>query len=157
MSTNAEPIAALTLAKAGLAYRLHWHPAARNQAELHLTGLDVDTSAKTLAFELPDGALVLAAIPGRARLKYANLARALGVSRSSLRPAESAALAARGMSAGGVTPICDDRSVRLVVHEPLLALDVVYCGSGVAEASIELSPALLVRLRPDLILADLCD
>jgi len=155
--TTPEPIASIILREAGLAHRVHWHPAARNQAELHLTGLDVDTSAKTLAFSLTDTTLVLAAIPGRARLRYASLAKAVGVSRSSLRPAEPEALNAIGMAAGGVSPICTDPTVLLVVHEPLLTLDRLYCGSGIPEASIEVSPDVLRQLRPDLVLADLCD
>lgn len=157
MSTETEPIAARTLTQAALDFRLHRHPAARNQAELHLTGLDVNTSAKTLAFRLPDGSLVLAAIPGTARLRYPNLAKALGIPRSALRPAEPEALATVGMSPGGVSPVCPDSAVRLVVHHRLMELEVLYCGSGVPEATIELTPATLRQLRPDLLVADLCD
>jgi prolyl-tRNA editing enzyme YbaK/EbsC (Cys-tRNA(Pro) deacylase) len=157
MNALQEPIAATTLIEAGLPHRVHWHPAARTEAELHLTGLDVNSSAKTLAFSLPDDTLVLAAIPGTARLKYAALARALGVSRSSLRPADPDALAAVGMTRGGVSPVCADPAVRLVVHEPLLELERWYCGSGVPDASIELSPAAIQQLRPDLLRADLCE
>lgn len=157
MRTETEPVAARTLTQAALDFRLHHHPAARNQAELHLTGLDVNTSAKTLAFSLPDGSLVLAAIPGSVRLRYPNLAKALGVSRSALRPAEPEALATVGMSPGGVSPVCADPAVRLVVHHALLEMDVLYCGSGVPEASIELTPATLRRLRPDLLVSNLCD
>lgn len=117
----------------------------------------MSTSAKTLAFSLPDGSLVLAAIPGSARLRYPNLAKALGVSRSALRPAEPESLATVGMSPGGVSPVCADPAVRLVVHHALLEMDVLYCGSGVPEASIELTPATLRRLRPDLLVSNLCD
>jgi Uncharacterized conserved protein len=157
MSTHVEPVAARTLAAAAIGFRLHRHPAARNQSELHLTGLDVATSAKTLAFRLADGAVVLAAIPGLGRLRYPNLAKALGVSRSALRPADPDALADLEMLPGGVSPICADPSVRLVVDAQLLGLDVIYCGSGIPEASIELSPAALAELRPDLVVAELCE
>ena len=152
-----DPVASRTLTAAGLPYRLHRHPAARNQDELHLTGLDLDSAAKTLAFSLPDGTVVLAAIPGRARLRYGNLAKALAVPRASLRPATASALGALHMTAGGVTPVCEDPSVRLVVDRPVLSLEVIYCGSGDPDASIELSPATLRQLRPDLLVADLCE
>lgn len=157
MSAQTEPVASRTLTAAGLPFRLHRHPAAHNQDELHLTGLDVDSSAKTLAFSLPDDTVVLAAIPGRARLKYANLAKALSVPRSALRPAPQLALEALQMAAGGVTPICGDSAVRLVVDRPVLSLEVIYCGSGVPDASIEVSPAVLQELRPDLVVADLTE
>ncbi|PFG16640.1 prolyl-tRNA editing enzyme YbaK/EbsC (Cys-tRNA(Pro) deacylase) [Propionicimonas paludicola] len=157
MTTADEPIAATTLSAAGLSYRLHRHPPARTEAELHLTGLDVNTSAKTLAFVLPDESVVLAAIPGPARLKYAHLARALGVPRSALRSADPDALAALGMAAGGVSPVCADPAVRVVIHQTLLDLNVLYCGSGSPDSSIEISPATLQQLRSDLLVAELCD
>lgn len=157
MTTADEPIAATTLGAAGLSYRLHRHPPARTEAELHLTGLDVNTSAKTLAFVLPDDTMVLAAIPGPARVKYAQLAKALGVSRSALRSADPQALIAVGMAAGGVTPVCADPAVRVVIHRTLLDLNVLYCGSGSPDSSIEISPATLQQLRPDLLVAELCD
>lgn len=150
-----ETVAATVLADAGVPYRLHEHPPARTEAELHLTGLDVDTSAKTLAFTLPDGRLVLAAIPGRARLRYGNLARALGVPRSALRPMPADQLQTLGMEPGGVTPLCTDPRVTLVLERGLLAHDVLYCGSGSPTVSVELASADLVTLFPDAVLADL--
>lgn len=149
-------MAVSVLARAGISYRLHKHPAARTEAELHLTGLDVDSAAKTLAFSLPDGRLVLAAIPGPARLRYPNLARALGVSRAALRPASTDALLALGMEPGGVTPVCDDAHVVRVLDRALLDFTVVYCGSGSPEFTVELAAADLFALAPVAVLADLC-
>lgn len=156
MTSARTPVAATVLARAGVAHRLHEHPPARTESELHLTGLDVDTSAKTLAFTLPDGRIVLAAIPGRARLRYGNLARALGVPRTSLRPAGTETLAVLGMEPGGVTPACDDPRATLVLDRSLLGHPVLYCGSGLPEVSVELAAADLAGLRADVVLADLC-
>jgi Cys-tRNA(Pro)/Cys-tRNA(Cys) deacylase len=149
------PLAAVVLDRAGVSYRLHHHPPVRTEADLHLTGLDVETSAKTLAFCLPDDRLVLAAIPGPARLRYGNLARVLGVSRSALRPAAADRLAALGMEPGGVGPVCDDPRVQLVLDARLSGT--LYCGSGLPEVSVELAAADLVRVSPALLVGDLCD
>ncbi len=145
------------LVAAGIPHRLHRHPAARTEAELHLTGLDIDTSAKTLAFTLPGDRFVLAAIPGRARLRYGNLARALGVPRSALRPMQTGELLDLGMEPGGVSPVCADPRATLVLDRSLLAHDVLYCGSGTPEVSIEISTAALAALSPaTTVIADLC-
>jgi prolyl-tRNA editing enzyme YbaK/EbsC (Cys-tRNA(Pro) deacylase) len=156
MST-AEPHSVIgALRAAGVEFTLHRHAPARNFYELHLTGLDVATSAKTLAFTLVDGRTVLAAIPGLAKLRYPHLASALGVSRSALRPATAETLAALGMAPGGVAPFTTDPDVVLVLERTLIDLAVLYCGGGSPELSVELSPAALLQVMPSAILADLC-
>lgn len=150
------PAAALVLDQARVPYRLHHHPPVRTEADLHLTGLDVGTSAKTLAFTLPDGRLILATIPGPARLRYGNLARALAVTRSALRPAGPDQLAALGMEPGGVGPVSTDPHVQLVLDSSLVDHPVLYCGSGLPEVSVELSAADLVTLSPGTLVVDLC-
>lgn len=156
MSSARVPPAAEVLDRAGVAYRLHHHPPVRTEADLHLTGLDVGTSAKTLAFTLPDGRLVLAAIPGPSRLRFGNLARALGVPRSALRQAEAGQLLALGMEPGGIGPVCDDPGVLLVMDAGLSGFTALYCGSGLPEISVELAAEDLVRLSPATLVANLC-
>lgn len=156
MTSPTESIAADVLTRAGIPFRLHEHPPARTEAELHLTGLDIDTSAKTLAFTLPDERFVLAAIPGRARLRYGKLARALGVARAALRPMLADELRQLGMTPGGVTPVCADPRVVRVLDRSLLDHPVLYCGGGTPELTIEIAAADLVRLEPTAVLADLC-
>jgi Cys-tRNA(Pro)/Cys-tRNA(Cys) deacylase len=151
------PAPVRTLEALGVPFRLHEHPPARNFDELHLTGLDVDTSAKTLAFLLTDGTVVLAAIPGRARLRYGRLAAALGVPRSALRPAGPDDLARLDMTPGGVSPVSRAAGVRLVLDASLAGLGVLYCGGGRPELSIELTPSALLQAMPDALQADLCD
>jgi Cys-tRNA(Pro)/Cys-tRNA(Cys) deacylase len=146
-----------TLQALGLPFRVHEHPPARTFDELHLTGLDVETSAKTLAFVLADGSLALAAIPGPARLRYAQLAAALGVSRSSLRAAGPDDLAPLDMTPGGVSPVTDIPGVRLVLDASLIDLPVLYCGGGRPELTIEITPRTLLDAMPSAILANLCD
>ena len=157
MTSPQTTLAAAVLSRAGVSYRLHEHPPARTASELHLTGLDVDTSAKTLAFALPDGRFVLAAIPGRGRLRYGDLARAAGVPRSALRPMQAAELRDLGMEPGGVTPICDDPRVVLVLDRSLLGHPVLYCGSGSPEVTVELAASDLADLSPSAVVADVSD
>jgi Cys-tRNA(Pro)/Cys-tRNA(Cys) deacylase len=140
---------------AGVNYTLHQHPPARSFDELHLTGLDIATSAKTLAFTLSDGRTVLAAIPGLGRLRYPKLAAALGVARSALRPADEAALARLGLQPGGVAPFTT-APVELVLDQSLLDLPILYCGGGMPELSVALSPADLLTTMPQAIVTDLC-
>ena len=148
------PTAVAALERVGVPYRLHRHPPVRTEADLHLTGLDVAASAKTLAFCLPDHRVVLAAIPGPSRLRYGNLARLLGVPRSALRPAPPERLAALGMEPGGVGPICDDPAVQLVLDSRLTGT--VFCGSGLPEVSVELAVADLALVSPAAVIGDLC-
>jgi len=155
-ATQPLPGALSALRTAGIEFRLHRHPPARNSDELHLTGLDVRTSAKTLAFSLPDGRVILAAIPGLARLRYPKLALALAVPRSALRPASADVLAELGMAPGGVAPFTSNPVAVLVLEESLTALPSLYCGGGSPELTVELSPTALLQAMPNFVLADLC-
>lgn len=150
-----QPTPLQALRDAGIEFQLHQHLPARNQGELHLTGLDLNASAKTLAFSLADGRIALVAIPGLARLRYPKLAATLGVPRSALRPASPQALSELGMTAGGVAPFAADPQVMLALDRSLLDLPRLYCGSGSAELTVELSPADLLKAMPQAVLADL--
>ena len=57
------------------------------------------------------------------------------------------------MSAGGVCPITDDPAVQVVIDAALVDLPVLYCGSGLAEASIEISGTDLVRASATVLVA----
>ena len=151
------PTAIAALSDAGVSFVVHRHPAARNAEELHLTGLDVNTSAKTLAFTAGDERIILAAIPGLARLRYPKLAAALGVPRSALRPAGPEVLAHLGMEPGGVAPFSPADNVTLVLERSLLELDRCYCGGGSPTVSVQVNPADLLTCMPGTIVADLCD
>lgn len=150
------PGALRALENAGVAYELHHHPAARRADELHLTGLDINSSAKTLAFRLPDDRIALAAIPGFRRLRYQLLAAAVGTSRSSLRPASADDLTRLGMEPGGVAPFTPADGVVVVIDSSLLTLGVVHCGSGSPRMSVSLSPAALRTAMPAARFIDLC-
>lgn len=134
------------LAAAGIEFVVHTHPPIRTEADLPLTGLDPATSVKTLAFQLPDGDLVLVGMPGLWRAKYAAIAAALGVSRSQLRPAGAERLAAIGMQPGGVSPVCADPAAIVLLDASLPGSGRVYCGGGTPETTIEVDADDILRL-----------
>lgn len=145
------------LEAAGIDFVLHTHPAARTESELHLTGLDRSTSVKTLAFELPDGALALVGIRGPWRARYGAIAQALGVSRSKLRPASSDLLAAVGMEPGGVSPVCDAASVVVLLDATIPGMGRVYCGGGTPETTLELDADDILRVAARPLVAAIAD
>ena len=138
---------------AGISYVVHTHPPIRGEADLHLTRLDWETSVKTLAFELPDGRLALVAVPGPARVQYGAIARALGVSRSSLRQADEQRVIDLGMEPGGVSPICGDPDVVVVVDESVVGIGSVYCCCGTSTTTIEVDASAIVQVAASPIVA----
>lgn len=144
-----------TLDAAGEVYRVHTHPPIRAEADLHLTGLDWNTSVKTLAFALADGTVALVGVPGPARVQYGAIARALGVSRSQLRPASADAVTALGMEPGGVSPICADAGVVVLLDTTVPGMGAVYCGGGDPETTVEVDAAALLRVAVRPLTADI--
>jgi Cys-tRNA(Pro)/Cys-tRNA(Cys) deacylase len=138
---------------AGIPYVVHTHPPIRGEADLHLTQLDWETSVKTLAFELPDGRLALVAVPGPARVQYGAIARALGVSRSALRQADERRVIALGMEPGGVSPICSDPDVIVVLDESVVGMGKVYCGGGTSTTTIEIDADAIAQVALSPIIA----
>lgn len=135
-----------TLLDAGIAHVVHTHPPIRGEADLHLTELDWATSVKTLAFALPDGRTALVCVPGPARVLYGEVARALGVSRSALRPAPEDALFALGMQPGGVSPICADQNVVVLLDESVPGMGMIYCGGGTSTTTVEVAAAAIAQV-----------
>lgn len=138
---------------AGIPYVVHVHPPIRTEADLHLTGLSWETSVKTLAFELPDGRLALVAVPGPARVQYGAVARALGVSRSALRQADEERVVALGMEPGGVSPICVDADVVVVVDEAVVGMGIVYCGGGTSTTTVEVAAHAILTVAASPVVA----
>ena len=134
------------LAAAGIEFVVHTHPPIRTEADLPLTGLDPATAVKTLAFQLPDGDLVLVGMPGLWRAKYAAIAAALGVSRSQLRPAGAERLAAIGRRPGGGAPARADPAAIVLLDASLPGSGRVYCGGGTPETTIEVDADDILRL-----------
>lgn len=153
MTVHATPATEL-LDRAGIPYRFYEHEAFRTMEDVAESGYDTATSVKTLAFTV-EGRLILAGIPGDARLRYILLTRALGVQRSKLAPATEEDLAIVDMVPGGVCPLTDVPGVRVVLDEAVRAMPLIHCASGRQESSVELTSADLLRAIPHAVLADL--
>lgn len=144
-----------TLDEAGVPYRMHEHPALLTEADWRTSSFPIEASLKTWAGVLPDGTLVLAGLNGPAKLAYGALARAVGVSRSQLRPASPDDLARIGMAPGGVSPVTDDPAARVVIDEALPSTGGLFCGGGGPEATLEITLDDLLRAVPNAIRAPL--
>ncbi|MEW2051611.1 EamA family transporter [Streptomyces sp. NPDC005476] len=139
------PVAILTAR--GVPFRLHPHPAFDTPQEVCAAlGIPLEQTVKTLAFTAPDDRLVLAALPGHARLRYGPLARAAGVRRTDLTPASVERLEKLDMQPGGICPWCADESAVVIFDESLMDAGRVYCGSGRRDSSVEIDASELIAL-----------
>jgi Cys-tRNA(Pro)/Cys-tRNA(Cys) deacylase len=144
------------LSAAGVRFLVHAHPEIRTATDIEaLDTFVVERSVKVLAFTVDGNRLVLAAIPGPARLQYGRLAAALGTRRALLKPADPARLAALGMQPGGVSPLCADPAVTIVFDTSIPGMGPVFCGSGSADRTLEVEAAEIVRLAPNAVIAEI--
>ncbi|WBB75661.1 YbaK/EbsC family protein [Micromonospora sp. WMMD1128] len=146
-SRDALPTPMRILDRAGAAYAVTVHRAIRTADDV-TTWLDlpVERSVKTLAFEGARDGLVLAVLPGPARLDYRGLAEAVGTSRSRLRPADPAALDVLDMEPGGASPLSDAEGVVTVFDVTVAGMGPVYCGSGRNDRTLQVDGRDLLRL-----------
>ncbi|MGW2888879.1 aminoacyl-tRNA deacylase [Streptomyces griseoruber] len=141
------------LASLGVSFRLREHPDVTSPVEVCAAlGVPLERTVKTLAFVTPEDLLLLAVLPGHARLRYGALARAAGIRRSDLSPADAGRLARAGMQPGGVCPVSADRAAVVVFDETVGGLGRVHCGSGSGsgrrDSGIEIEAAELMAAVP---------
>jgi prolyl-tRNA editing enzyme YbaK/EbsC (Cys-tRNA(Pro) deacylase) len=133
----------------GMAFRLYEHPGVVDPVQVCAAlGVPLERTVKTLAFVTAEDRLVLAALPGHARLRYGPLARAAGLRRGELSPAGAERLARAGMRPGGVCPVSVDPDAIVVFDDTVSGLGRVHCGSGRPERSIEIEAGALVAAVP---------
>jgi Cys-tRNA(Pro)/Cys-tRNA(Cys) deacylase len=128
------------LASRGVACTVHEHVVARTVAEaLERLPFAPDAYLKTVAFRLKAGGWVLAALRGADRVEYRGLAAALGVGRRDLHQMTPDEVAADlGYPIGGVGPVPTNGATRTVFDARAVAtLDVVFCGAGRADRTLE--------------------
>ncbi|MCI3223486.1 aminoacyl-tRNA deacylase [Streptomyces sp. NP-1717] len=131
----------------GCAYTVHEHAAAHSVAERQALPFPWTQAVKTLAFTTPNVPLLLVALRAEDRVDFANLTAATGTSRSRLRTADAARLAAEGLVPGGVPPVSHRPGVSCLIDtavaEPARP---VYCGAGSADRTLQIDSAVLARL-----------
>lgn len=153
------PRAAALLAAAGVAFNVHQHVEIRTGADIRtrtgFTEENIQNSLKTVAFSVGPDRLVLAAVPGPARIRYGRLASVLGVPRSALKSADEAALQKLNMERGGVGPICDAPDVTVVFDAAVPEMGTVLCGSGQPHCTVGAKAADIVRIPLNAVVADI--
>ncbi|MEU7571950.1 MULTISPECIES: YbaK/EbsC family protein [unclassified Micromonospora] len=146
-SRDAVPTPMRILDRAGATYAVATHRAIRTSDDVAtLLDFPVTRSVKTLAFQGPPDTVVLAVLPGPARLDYRGLAEAVGTSRSRLRPADPAVLDALDMEPGGASPLTDADGVITVFDVAVAGMGPVYCGSGRNDRTLQVDGRDLLRL-----------
>ncbi|MGP9023115.1 YbaK/EbsC family protein [Streptomyces sp. BR1] len=156
---TSSPPAALLLAAAGVAFTAHQHVEIRTGADIRnrtgFTEENIQNSLKTVAFSVGPDRLVLATVPGPARIRYGRLTAVLGVPRSALRSADEAVLRKLDMERGGVGPICDVPDVTVVFDASVPQMGKVLCGSGRPDYTVEAEAADIVRIPRNAVVADI--
>ena len=133
------------LREAGIPFVLHEHAPVATVAEiLAVLPFPAEEHVKTLALTA-DGGVLLAALRGSDRLQFGRLARALGASRDRIAPLPPDRVRAElGFEPGGVCPLVDRDDVPVLLDHRVLELQRAFCGSGRADATLELSPGDLL-------------
>lgn len=135
------------LDQAGVPYELFAHPGAVTFEEvLREMGFPPDQMIKMVAFRTGPDALLLASLPSPRRLSYGALARAAGVSRGRMRPADGDDLRLLGMEVGGVSPLTRLAGVTTVFDDVIAKAPHAYLGSGRAGETLKVETAALVAL-----------
>ena len=148
MGTNSltEQIAG-RLAARGVTFTIHEHQVARTVADaLERLPFSPDAYLKTVAFRLKAGGWVLAALRGADRVDYRGLAAALGGGRRDLHQLTPDEVAADlGYPIGGVGPVPPNERTRTIFDARAVAtLDVVFCGAGQPDRTLEVRLADLL-------------
>ncbi|MFC0625627.1 aminoacyl-tRNA deacylase [Kribbella deserti] len=107
---------------------------------------DPGCMVKGLAFEHPDGSIAVIALRAADSVDYRRVATALGVRRADLRKAPPERIEAQlDMQVGGIAPIPVPNAV-VFVDRAVLELDLILCGSGRREVTLELTADAFAKL-----------
>ncbi len=136
------------LREKGATFRIHEH-------EPVITMLDVEKKLpfprerllKTLVFRIRNSFWILAVIKGLDKVEYRKLATAFGVDRDDLvKPSTEEMKSELGFQMGGICPIPTRDSIKAIFDENVLNMDVVYCGVGRNDRSLEIGLQDLLRV-----------
>lgn len=127
-------------------FRVHHHaPIVTFEDAKATLSFDPGLLVKGLALAMPTGQTAIVALRAVDRAQYKKIADALEVRRDDLRMATEDELAALDMEVGAVAPIPLPNAV-VLVDEAVMDLDLVVCGTGRREASLELAAEDFARL-----------
>ena len=106
-------------------------------------GVEPGRIAKTLAFRLGDGRVVLLVAAGHARIDNAKFKQVFG--KGKMLPADEV-LALTGHPVGGVCPFGLAQDLPVFLDQSLQAFDEVLPAAGSVNSAIRISPALMAEL-----------
>ena len=135
------------LTEHGAAFKVHHHaPSISFEDAKALLPFDPELMVKGLAFRLPDGRCAIVAMRAADRADYKKIADALGIRRADLRMATANELSADlGMQVGGVAPV-PVNGATVLIDRGVLDLDVIICGTGRNDSSLEIARSELERV-----------
>jgi Cys-tRNA(Pro) deacylase len=108
-------------------------------------GVDEAQILKTLLFEEKDGNVVLVVASGPLPVDPAKLAAASGLDQPRLARATKV-LQLTGFPAGGVPPVGHTTSIRTLIDDRVMQLDVAYGGGGHEDVLLRIRPADILKL-----------
>jgi Cys-tRNA(Pro) deacylase len=135
------------LKRQGVAYEL-----VRKKTTVHtsdaaaVTGIRMERLTKSLVCIGSDGKAYVAIIPGTRRLRPKEVARALGLKKVTLCPAEKAHKYS-GYPPGATPPVHYRAVTGVVVDDFLLQFDEIYGGGGTNELLVKMRTGDVVRLN----------
>ncbi|MET8780035.1 Cys-tRNA(Pro) deacylase [Nocardia sp. NPDC050713] len=142
-----------TLAKAGIAHRVHSYahdPRADSYGAEAVDALAAELGVvaaqifKTLVVELSTGALAVAVLPVPNTLSLKAAAAALGAPKATMAD-KTKAERTTGYVLGGISPLGQRKRLPTVIDDSALGWDRMLCSAGKRGLEIELAPADLVR------------
>jgi Cys-tRNA(Pro)/Cys-tRNA(Cys) deacylase len=135
------------LVAAGVDFTVHRHaPVVSYEEAKAALPFDPATMVKGLAFRAADGRYAIVAMQAAHRADYKRIADALGIRRADLRMATAEEISADlDMQAGGVVPVPVNDAI-VLLDRAVLDLDVIICGTGRDDATLEIAGPDLVRV-----------
>jgi Cys-tRNA(Pro) deacylase len=108
-------------------------------------GVGLKDVAKTVVFVNEKGEPLIVVMPGGCKVNQDKLAKMLGFKKLRLATQEEV-LNYTGYEAGAVPPVGHVKQIPAVVDETLLSREKVYAGGGAVNATLEMSPTIIVRI-----------
>ena len=107
---------------------------------------DIDHCMKTIAFEYGDKFIFVCTL-AKKQIDYSKLCHQLNINRSKLKKANSLILENKfGYEDGGISPISISKEIIVVIDNCLNRNDIVFCGSGLRNETIEIQYGDLLSL-----------
>lgn len=128
-------------------YKVHTHEEIPTvEIAKQLVDFDINHCLKTIAFEYENKYLFVSILADK-KIDYSKLCKELNISRSKLNRADSKDLINLfGFEDGGIGPFSISNEISVVIDKCLNGEDIVYCGSGVRNKTIELKYKDLISL-----------